>query len=115
MLADRTHCPWVYATPHLKELSAIMTAGSVMIHMWLMAHAMGLGACLCNFQLTDPDDEAIIANYLGVDYPRWRLAGLMVFGWPLKPRRGPPRRAVEEVTFAEKWGEPYKMEKTFDW
>ncbi|MHA1594895.1 MAG: nitroreductase family protein [Candidatus Baldrarchaeia archaeon] len=91
-------------------------AGLAVQNMWLMAHALGLGMCVHNFETEEAQDETEIAERLGIPYPRWRIAVLASIGWPARPRiLGPKRYTPEQVTFSERFGNPYKFEKKPTW
>jgi nitroreductase len=94
------------------EPMAYICAGLAIMNMWLMASSLGLGMCCHNFELTDPQDEGDIASLLGVPYPRWRIAAILSLGYPSGERvLGPKRHPPEEVTYSEKYGEPYRFER----
>lgn len=69
----------------------------------LAARAQGLGACLTSW--ASYGGETLIREAVGVPED-WMLAGHVVVGWP-RGRHGPVRRKpLDEVVFADRWGEP---------
>jgi nitroreductase len=67
----------------------------------LAARALGIGTCLTTIHRFR---EAAVKELLGIP-AGVETAALIPLGYPLRKFGRPPRRPVEEVTFAERWGQ----------
>lgn len=76
----------------------MVDAGITMEHLMLAARAEGLGTCwLGEFK------ENVVRDVLGVP-DGWRVIGMTPLGVPDQDPKPRPRKALEEITFREKWG-----------
>ncbi len=66
---------------------------------------VGLGACLTGWQLPHPED---FREAIGIP-DDWHLAALVAVGWP-QGNHGPmKRKPVAEVTFRDRWDNPFLL------
>jgi nitroreductase len=72
-------------------------------NMLLAARAIGLGATLTTLILRYADE---IKTVLGLP-PDVQPYALLPIGWPMG-RFGPVRRTLDDVVYADRWGEPYR-------
>ena len=68
----------------------------------LAIRASGLGACVTGWHV---DAEAEFRSALDVP-DQWRLAGLVIVGWPAGKHGPLRRRPVREVASLDRWGPP---------
>jgi nitroreductase len=106
-LAAHIHEAPVWIIPCLQGGAPTRTAGSSIYpavqNMLLAARALGLGATLTTLYL---NYEKEVEAGLGLP-PDWHSYALLPIGYPLG-RFGPVRRiALEEVVYADRWGEAY--------
>jgi nitroreductase len=88
------------ATPALLEGASIYPA---MQNFLLAARASGLGACVTGWHV---DAESEFRKVIGVP-DDWKLAALVVVGWPMG-RHGPVRRhPIAEVAALDRWDQPH--------
>jgi nitroreductase len=97
----------VWIVPCLQGAAPTRTAGSSIYpavqNMLLAARALGLGATLTTLYL---NHEAETEAALGLP-PDWHSYALLPIGYPVG-RFGPVRRVpLEEVVYADRWGEAY--------
>jgi nitroreductase len=107
-LAAHIHEAPVWIIPCLQGDAPTRTAGSSMYpavqNMLLAARALGLGATLTTLYLSF---EKEVEAALGLP-PDWHSYALLPLGYPLG-RFGPVRRIpLEEVVYADRWGEVYR-------
>jgi nitroreductase len=106
-LAAHIHEAPVWIVPCLQGKTPTRTAGSSIYpavqNMLLAARALGLGATLTTLYLTF---EKEVEAALGLPSD-WHSYALLPIGYPLG-RFGPVRRiALEEIVYADRWGETY--------
>lgn len=106
-LAAHVHEAPVWIVPCLQGETPTRTAGSSIYpavqNMLLAARALGLGATLTTLYLTF---EKEVEAALGLPSD-WHSYALLPIGYPLG-RFGPVRRiALEEIVYADRWGETY--------
>src|SRR3954447_2005358 len=106
-LAHHIHEAPVWIVPCLQGEAPTRTAGSSIYpavqNMLLAARALGLGATLTTLYL---NYEKEVEAALGLP-PDWHSYALLPIGYPLG-RFGPVRRIpLEEVVYADRWGEAY--------
>jgi len=112
-----------YLSDHLHEapvwiIACLTTGGSVwgsslywsgssiypaVQNMLLAARALGLGATLTTLILRYADE---VKSMLGLP-PDVQPYALLPIGWPMG-RFGPVRRAIDNVVYGVRWGEPYR-------
>jgi nitroreductase len=68
-------------------------------HLCLAAHALGLGTCWMGWF-----DEAAIRDALGIP-GNIRVVGITPLGYPDQEPKARPRKALEEITFCDRWGQ----------
>src|SRR5712691_1480903 len=107
-LAGHIHEAPVWIVPCLEGATPTRTAGSSIYpavqNMLLAARALGLGATLTTLYLNF-ETEADAALGLPAD---WHSYAILPIGYPLG-RFGPVRRVpLEEVVYADQWGQPYR-------
>jgi nitroreductase len=106
-LAAHIHEAPVWLVPCLQRAAPTRTAGSSIYpavqNMLLAARALGLGATLTTLYLNF-EKEAEAALGLPAD---WHSYAILPIGYPMG-RFGPVRRVpLEEVVYADRWGEAY--------
>jgi nitroreductase len=106
-LAAHIHEAPVWIVPCLQSETPTRTAGSSIYpavqNMLLAARALGLGTTLTTLYL---QFEKEVETALGLP-PDWHSYALLPIGYPLG-RFGPVRRIpLEEVVYADRWGEAY--------
>ena len=72
----------------------------------LMVTALGLGACWVIAPCIDIRDEECIKTLLGIP-EGFKAISVISVGHPTRPHRPRPRLPIQELVFAEAWGEPY--------
>ena len=72
----------------------------------LMATGLGLGACWVIAPCIDVRDEERLKGFLNVP-EGFKVVSIIGVGHPTRPHRPRPRIALNELVFAEKWGDPY--------
>lgn len=99
----------LFTTKNFDAASELLLGGSVypaLQNFLLAARAQGLGACPTSWASYG---EEIIREAVGVP-DDWLMAGHVVVGWP-RGRHGPLRRKpFAEVTFVDRWDEPFGAE-----
>jgi nitroreductase len=76
----------------------------------LMATGLGLGACWVIAPCIDVRDEERLKGILNVP-EGFKVVSIIGVGHPTRPHRPRPRIALNELVFAEKWGDPYYKEE----
>ncbi len=75
-------------------------------NMLLMITALGLGACWVIAPCIDIRDEERIKELLGIP-AGFKAVSVISVGRLLRPHRPRPRMPINQLVFAEKWGDPY--------
>jgi len=78
----------------------LLDAGLAMQQLMLAAKAEGLGTCWVAWF-----DEEKVREACAVP-PEYRVVGLSPLGYPEKDPSPRPRKELEEIVFAEEWGQP---------
>ncbi len=81
----------------------LLDAGIAMQQMMLAAYAEGLGTCWVAWF---DEEKARAACAIPESY---RVVAMTPVGIPARESRKPPRLNPGDVTFKEKWGEPFKL------
>ena len=95
--------------PHSPDLMLIAQfQGFATQNMWLVGHKYGVGAGYNGMPMLDERRRETNCELLAI--PRsWDSTGCFSFGYGRAPRYfGPTRPALEGMTFAEYWGNPYR-------
>jgi nitroreductase len=88
---------------------AVIAGSMMMQNMALAAASLGIGSCVSSVQLDHFDDVGAISERLDIPFPHWVPILCLTLGYPVSERTlGPPRQMPEEITFLDKWGEPFK-------
>ncbi len=75
-------------------------------NMLLMVTALGLGACWVIAPCIDIRDEERVKALLHIP-EGFKAVSIISIGHPTRPHRPRPRLPINQLVFAEKWGEPY--------
>ena len=106
----------VTSATHLAHRLAFVCAGLALMNASLMAHALGIGACIHNFEFQDPADHRTVSELLELPQPHWQIAASLSLGFPVRARElGPPRSPPEQLAFDNKWGNFWQPKKKLDW
>ncbi|MFW9848032.1 MAG: nitroreductase family protein [Candidatus Thorarchaeota archaeon] len=90
------------------ELFGSVTAGMAVLHMWLVASAMGYGCGYEALPFSDPRHASLIRDKVGIP-PIWTPLTAFCIGVPAKGRQlGPSRPPLEGLLYDERWGKPYR-------
>ena len=76
----------------------------------LMVTALGLGACWVIAPCIDIRDEERVKALLHIP-EGFKAVSIISIGHPTRPHRPRPRLPINQLVFAEKWGEPYYKEQ----
>jgi nitroreductase len=79
-------------------------------NMLLMVTALGLGACWVIAPCIDIRDEERVKALLHIP-EGFKAVSIISIGHPTRPHRPRPRLPINQLVFAEKWGEPYYKEQ----
>ena len=79
----------------------LMDAGLTMMQLMLAAHAEGLGTCCVGWF-----DEAAAREACAVP-PQYRIVALTPLGVPERQPEPRPRKALAEITYADRWGQDW--------
>jgi nitroreductase len=79
-------------------------------NMLLMVTALGLGACWVIAPCIDIRDEERVQALLHIP-EGFKAVSIISIGHPTRPHRPRPRLPINQLVFAEKWGEPYYKEQ----
>ncbi|MHA2212398.1 MAG: nitroreductase family protein [Candidatus Thorarchaeota archaeon] len=91
---------------------AVIAGSMMMQNMTVAAASLGLGTCVSSVQLDHFDDVGKISKKLGIPIPHWAPILCLTVGYAKHERTlGPPRQTPEEVTFLNRWGEPFNPEE----
>ncbi|MCK5240054.1 MAG: nitroreductase family protein [Candidatus Thorarchaeota archaeon] len=90
------------------DLFGSVTAGMAVLHMWLVASAMGYGCGYEALPFSDPRHATLILDKLGIP-SIWTPLTAFCIGVPAKDRQlGPSRPPLEGLMYDERWGKPYR-------
>jgi nitroreductase len=85
------------------KLYYLLDAGLALQQLMLAAHAEGLGTCWVAWF-----DEARAREICKVP-PQYRVVALTPLGIPEGQPSPRPRKALDEITFTEEWGQPFSL------